>query len=53
MKIGVLASNPNLYSNRRIIEAGEERGHEMVFLNIKYCYMKMDADTPEDSLPGR
>ncbi len=47
MKIGVLASNPNLYSNRRIIEAGEERGHEMVFLNIKYCYMKMDADTPE------
>lgn len=47
MKIGVLASNPNLYSNRRIIEAGEERGHEMVFLNIKYCYMKMDADNPE------
>ncbi len=47
MKIGVLASNPNLYSNRRIIEAGEERGHEMVFLNIKHCYMKMDADTPE------
>ncbi|MGH1430727.1 MAG: 30S ribosomal protein S6--L-glutamate ligase [Neptuniibacter sp.] len=47
MKIGVLASNPNLYSNRRIIEAGEERGHEMVFLNIKHCYMKMDADNPE------
>ncbi len=47
MKIGVLASNPNLYSNRRIIEAGEERGHEMVFLNIKHCYMKMDADRPE------
>ena len=46
-KIGVLASNPNLYSNRRIIEAGEERGHEMVFLNIKHCYMKMDADEPE------
>lgn len=47
MKIGVLASNPNLYSNRRIIEAGEERGHEMVFLNIKHCYMKMDAENPE------
>ncbi|RVU32878.1 30S ribosomal protein S6--L-glutamate ligase [Neptunomonas marina] len=47
MKIGVLASNPNLYSNRRIIEAGEERGHEMVFLNIKHCYMKMDAGNPE------
>jgi len=47
LKIGVLASNPNLYSNRRIIEAGEERGHEMVFLNIKHCYMKMDAESPE------
>lgn len=47
LKIGVLASNPNLYSNRRIIEAGEERGHEMVFLNIKHCYMKMDASAPE------
>lgn len=47
LKIGLLASNPNLYSNRRIIEAGEERGHEMVFLNLKHCYMKMDADAPE------
>jgi ribosomal protein S6--L-glutamate ligase len=47
LKIGLLASNPNLYSNRRIIEAGEQHGHEMVFLNIKHCYMKMDADAPE------
>jgi len=47
LKIGVLASNTELYSNRRIIEAGEERGHEMMFLNIKQCYMKLDADEPE------
>ncbi|WP_423894310.1 30S ribosomal protein S6--L-glutamate ligase [Candidatus Pelagadaptatus aseana] len=47
MKIGVLASNPELYSNRRIMEAGEERGHEMLFLNIKQCYMRLDADNPE------
>lgn len=47
LKIGLLASNPNLYSNRRIIEAGEQHGHEMVFLNIKHCYMKMDAEAPE------
>jgi len=32
LKIGLLASNPKLYSNRRIMEAGEKRGHEMVFL---------------------
>lgn len=47
LKIGLLASNPNLYSNRRIIEAGEQLGHAMVFLNIKHCYMKMDAEEPE------
>src|SRR5690606_12357002 len=29
LRIGVLASNPDLYSNQRIIEAGELRGHEM------------------------
>ena len=47
LKIGVLASNPELYSNKRIIEAGEERGHEMVFLNVQHCYMKMDAPDQE------
>ena len=47
LKIGLLASNPELYSNRRIIEAGAERGHEMFFLNIKQCYMKLDAVNPE------
>jgi ribosomal protein S6--L-glutamate ligase len=47
LKIGLLASNPNLYSNKRIMEAGEERGHEMIFLNIKQCYIKLDADEPE------
>lgn len=47
LRIGLLASNPELYSNKRIIEAGEMRGHEMHFLNIKECYMKLDAKTPE------
>ena len=47
LKIGVLASDPDLYSNQRIMEAGQERGHEMLFLNIKQCYMKLDAEEPE------
>jgi ribosomal protein S6--L-glutamate ligase len=41
LRIGVLASNPELYSNKRIMEAGEMRGHEMHFLNIKECYVLM------------
>jgi ribosomal protein S6--L-glutamate ligase len=47
LKIGLLASNPDLYSNMRLMEAAEERGHEIVFLNIKYCYMKVDEQAPE------
>ena len=47
LKIGVLASNPELYSNQRILEAGQERGHTMSFLDIKQCYMKLDAEEPE------
>lgn len=47
LKIGLLASNYELYSNQRLLEAGEERGHQMEFLNIKQCYMKLDATNPE------
>jgi len=47
LKIGILASNPDLYSNQRIMEAADERGHQVSFLNIKHCYMKMDAEEPE------
>jgi ribosomal protein S6--L-glutamate ligase len=47
LKIALLASNPNLYSNKRIIEAAEARGHEIVFLNVELAYMKLDAHSPE------
>lgn len=47
LRIGVLASNPDLYSNLRIMEAGEERGHEMIFMNVQQCYIKLDATNPE------
>ncbi|MEC7262654.1 MAG: 30S ribosomal protein S6--L-glutamate ligase [Bacteroidota bacterium] len=47
LSIGLLASNPELYSNKRIIEAGEMRGHKVVFLNVENVYMKLDATSPE------
>ena len=47
LKIGLLASNPDLYSNTRIMEAGQEHGHEMEFLNLKDCYIKLDGENPE------
>ncbi|KAA2218978.1 30S ribosomal protein S6--L-glutamate ligase [Maribacter aurantiacus] len=47
LKIALLASNPNLYSNKRLMEAAEARGHEIVFLNVEQAYMKLDAHSPE------
>lgn len=47
LRIGVLANNPELYSNQRLMQAGEERGHTMKFINIKQCYMKLDPKSPE------
>ncbi|MDX1949362.1 MAG: 30S ribosomal protein S6--L-glutamate ligase [Rickettsiales bacterium] len=44
LKIVVLASNPELYSNKRIMEAGLQRGHEMIFVNIAQCYMNVSSN---------
>ena len=29
------------------MDSGTERGHDMVFLNIKDCHMKLDDETPK------
>lgn len=52
LRIVLLASNPNLYSNRRILEAGEARGHEMIFVNVRECYMNVSHSHPEIHLRG-
>jgi ribosomal protein S6--L-glutamate ligase len=46
LNIALLATDSDLYSNRRIIEAGEVRGHEMKFINARYCYMNISANEP-------
>jgi ribosomal protein S6--L-glutamate ligase len=47
MRIAILATNPDLYSNKRLMEAGEARGHEMRFISIRNCYMDITARKPE------
>lgn len=47
LHIGLLASDKTLYSNKRLLEAGRARGHEMHFYNIQQCYMRLDTNTPE------
>lgn len=52
MKIGVLSRNRNLYSTRRLVEAGKERGHEMPVINHKRCYMNITTSKPSIHLDG-
>jgi ribosomal protein S6--L-glutamate ligase len=47
LHILVLASNPELYSNQRLMEAGRARGHEMRFINISHCYMNISCGEPQ------
>lgn len=47
LRMVLLASNPELYSNIRIMEAAEERGHEIRFVDIKQCFMNISQRTPE------
>jgi len=47
MKIIVLASNPNLYSNQRIIEAAKKRNHDVSFINVGGCYIKIAPNNCE------
>lgn len=47
LQIAVLASNPELYSNRRLMEAGRQRGHNMHFISIEQCFMNISAGEPQ------
>lgn len=47
MKIAILATNPSLYSHKRLLEAGEEAGHELSVINPLYCYMNVAASCPK------
>ena len=46
MKIALLSRNRRLYSSRRIIEAAESRGHEIVVLDVLRAYMNIVSHKP-------
>jgi ribosomal protein S6--L-glutamate ligase len=46
MKIAILSRNKNLYSTRRLIEAAEQRGHEVRVIDVLRCYMNITAHNP-------
>ncbi len=47
MKIVMMARNPHLYSHQRLVEAAEERGHQIDIVNTLRCYMNITSHRPE------
>ena len=52
MKIGILSRNPKLYSTRRLVEACEQRGHEVMVIDALRCYMNISSHKPEVHYKG-
>jgi ribosomal protein S6--L-glutamate ligase len=47
MKIAILSRNRKLYSTRRLVEACEQRGHEVHVIDTLRCYMNITSEKPE------
>lgn len=53
MKIAILSRNRRLYSTRRLIEAAEQRGHEVCVIDVLRCYMNILPRAPEIHYRGQ
>lgn len=47
MNIIVLSSNPKLYSTKRMVQAGEQRGHTMSVLNHTKIFVVIESGAPQ------
>jgi len=52
MKIAILSKGPNLYSTKRLVEAGKKRGHEVVVIDHSRCHLYMEQGKPTVSFKG-
>jgi len=46
MRIAILSVNPSLYSTRRLVEAAQQRGHEVQVLNTLKCHIGITTAQP-------
>ena len=52
MKIALLSQNRKLYSTEKLVEAAENRGHEVVVLDVLRAYMKIASHNPSIHYKG-
>ena len=53
MRIGILSRRRSLYSTRRLLEAGESRGHEVEVVDYSRCYMNITSHRPSVIFQGK
>ena len=53
MKIAILSRGPKLYSTRRLVEAAEQRGHEVVVLDHLKCVLVIEKGNPHIYYGGK
>jgi len=53
LKIAILSRRRSIYSTRRLMEAGEERGHEMQVIDHQRCYMDITSHKPSVHYKGQ
>ena len=53
MRIAILSRNPKLYSTRRLLEAGREKGHEVDIIDTMHCYMDITSAKPSVRYKGK
>lgn len=53
MKIAILSRNIKLYSTRRLVEAAEQRGHEVIVLDHLKCVLVIEKGHPQIFYGGK
>ncbi|MCP5334995.1 MAG: 30S ribosomal protein S6--L-glutamate ligase [Oceanospirillaceae bacterium] len=53
MRIAILSRNPNLYSTKRLVEAGVQRGHQVDVIDTLHCYMDITSNKPAVRYKGQ
>lgn len=53
LKVAILSRNKALYSTKRLIEAGQKRGHQVEVIDTLRCYMNMATHKPTIHFKGK
>jgi ribosomal protein S6--L-glutamate ligase len=53
MKIAILSRGPKLYSTRRLVEAAEQRGHDVIVIDHLKCVLVIEKGNPHIFYGGK